>query len=328
MKNIAIITGGLPHLKKKSFESALFIRSKLQNDDTNIHIIETDGKKWELKGSQFTGAKINLTDFSLKANNFSKTKFDCAINMFPGSYGTDGSLAGYFKMLDIPVLSSGVFASALSNNKYRLHIFLRNYHINTPRSYLLKKEEKEKNLLLVVEQIGLPCIVKPNTGSLGTKVTFVNNSSQLRHAISQAHSVSDEVVVEQYIEGTQITCGLVKTQQEEIVFPMTEIKSTSPVKTPDIYEEDNKPEIITPANVEENIDFECKSIASRIYDALNCFGIVRTDMIISKDEVFVIDVNTIPLIIDEGIIANQLHVLRLNIETLYKKLLDELIDKE
>lgn len=146
----------------------------------------------------------------------------------------------------------------------------------------------------MVSRLGLPVFVKPNDGGSSFGVTKVKEASAIQPAIDKAFSEGQEVVIESFIDGTEVTCGCYKTSDKEVVFPLTEVVTDN-----EFFDFDAKyngqVQEITPARISAEQTEKVQRETSRIYDILGAKGLIRVDYIIPADgEPKLLEVNTTP----------------------------------
>jgi D-alanine-D-alanine ligase len=221
--------------------------------------------------------------------------FDYAYITIHGTPGENGILQGYFDLVDIPYSTSGVLVEAMTFDKFVLNQYLRGYGVSVADSLLIRRGyEHLVNEEEVEQRIGMPCFVKPAADGSSFGVSKVKNADQLAPAIRKAMMESDTIMVEQYLEGTEISIGVYKTQEKSVVLPATEVVTQN-----EFFDYDAKyngqVQEITPARLSDDITRRVREITSHIYDILHCNGIIRIDYIISKDgRISMLEVNTTP----------------------------------
>jgi D-alanine-D-alanine ligase len=246
--------------------------------------------------------------------------------MIHGTPGEDGRLQAYFELMRIPYTSCGVLASALTFNKHACKTHLNPLGVLFPKGKLIRKGEKIDAAELCAV-LGLPCFVKPNSGGSSFGVTKVKSSSELNLALEAAFAEDlHEALVEEYIEGNEITCGLVKLGEEIIVFPITEIVSKKEFFDVEAKYTAGMADEITPARICESLSADCATISKTIYKHLNCRGMVRIDYIVCNGRLYFLEVNTIPGMSAASIIPKQVDAYGLTtVKALYTNLINEAI---
>ncbi len=324
MKNIGIIYGGYSSeiiVSEKSKEGVL---SFIDASHYNRYPILITKEKWcaTVDGNEYP---IDKNDFSFTMDG-QKVNIDFAYITIHGTPGEDGLLQGYFNMLSIPHSTCDVQAAALSFNKFACNTYLKGFGVAVADSVLVRKGHSFDDKA-IVEQLGLPCFVKPNAGGSSFGISKVQQSDELRPAIDKAFTESDEVIIEQFIGGTEVTCGLYKTSNNQVVFPITEVVSKNEFFDFEAKYTASKVEEITPARIDDKVRDRIQSISSLIYDILGCKGIVRIDYIISDNKIFLLEVNTTPGMTVTSFIPQQIEAAGLDIQKVFSEIIEDSIGK-
>ena len=266
-------------------------------------------------------ASIDKGDFSFFLNG-EKIRLEYAYIMIHGTPGEDGILQGYFDMLGIPYSSCGVQSSALTFNKNFCNKYLKSYDIQMARSLRLVTGEKW-NPAEVVRELSLPLFVKPSAGGSSFGVTKVKKEEELTAAVDKALKESPEVLVEQFIEGKEFTCGVVKIGDKKLVLPVTEVIPRNEFFDYEAKYTPGMTEEITPARISETLTKKIQALSSEIYDLCNCKGIVRVDYIL-KDQIFYfLEINTVPGMTATSFIPQQIKAAGLNLTDLLTEIIEE-----
>jgi len=320
-KNIAIITGGDSSEVVISLKSAEQVRSCLDPGKYNTYIVFIKNNDWHVKLDDGQQVPIDRHDFTFR-KGIRKIKFDYAFFAMHGPPGENGILQAYFDLLNIPYSTSGILPLALTFNKYICKTFLSHCGIKTAQAVLIKKNEKF-DTKEILAKTGLPCFVKPNCSGSSFGISLINNAGELSRAIEIALKEDTEVIIEEYIKGTELTCGLVKLKDKELIFPVTEIVSKKEFFDYEAKYTTGMADEITPAHVSEEISSKCKSISSRIYSLLNCKGIVRIDFICRDGEFYFLELNGIPGMTDGSIVPRQIRAFGLTESKVYEMIIQD-----
>jgi D-alanine-D-alanine ligase len=256
---------------------------------------------------------IDKNDFSFLIESGERIYFDFAYITIHGVPGEDGKLQGYFDLIRMPYSCCGVLAAALTFNKFFCNQYLNGFGIPIAKSILLRKGEKITSES-IVETLALPCFVKPNGGGSSYGTSKVKCIEEIEPAIKAAMVESDEVIIESFMDGTEITCGVYKTKEKATVFPITEVVSKN-----EFFDTDAKyngsVEEITPARLSDEVTEEVQTLTSKIYDILGAKGIIRVDYIITQgDKINLLEVNTTPGMTATSFIPQQIAAAGLNIQ--------------
>ena len=310
-RTIAIVCGGDTSEFEVSLRSAQGIYSFIDKERYTLYIVEMHGLDWHVQLPDGTKAPVDRNDFSFRLNG-GKVVFDFAYITIHGTPGEDGRLQGYFDMLHIPYSCCGVLAAALTYDKFACNQYLKTFGVRIADSLLLRQGQSVSNED-VIEKIGLPCFIKPSLGGSSFGVTKVKTKEQIQPAIMKAFEEAREVLVEAFMEGTEITCGCYKTKEKSVVFPITEVVSHNEYFD---YKAkyDGESDEITPARISDGVRDRVQKLTSAIYDILGASGIIRVDYIITEGEkINLLEVNTTPGMTATSFIPQQLRSRNFNI---------------
>lgn len=293
-RTIAIVCGGDSSEHDVSLRSAQGLYSFFDKERYNVYIVDIKGQDWHVELPDGTTAKIDRNDFSFMENGEAKV-FDYAYITIHGTPGENGLLQGYFDLIGLPYSTSGVLVEAMTFDKFVLNQYLRGYGVKVADSLLIRKGYEE--LVSddeIEERIGMPCFVKPAADGSSFGVSKVKEKDMLAPAIRKAMLESPEIMVESFLEGTEISIGVYKTKEKTVVLPATEVVTSN-----EFFDYDAKyngqVQEITPARLPEDVTKRVGQITSHIYDILHCNGIIRIDFIISKEgNISMLEVNTTP----------------------------------
>lgn len=311
-RTIAIVAGGDTSEYEVSLRSAQGIYSFIDKEKYTLYIVGMHGLDWHVQLPDGSQLPIDRNDFSFQLNG-EKVKFDFAYITIHGTPGEDGRLQGYFDMLRIPYSCCGVLAAALTYDKFACNQYLHAFGVRIAESLLLRKGQGISDDD-VVEKIGLPCFIKPSLGGSSFGVTKVKTREQIQPAIAKAFNEAQEVVIEAFMQGTELTCGCYKTKEKSVVFPITEVVSHNEYfdyKAKYNGESDE----ITPARIADELADRVKKLTSAIYDILGAQGIIRVDYIVTEgDKINLLEVNTTPGMTATSFIPQQVRAAGLDIK--------------
>lgn len=324
-KNIAVLTGGNSSEFFISLKSAENVANEINKKKYNVYVVQIKGKEWTLINDLNCGLILHKNDFSF-TDRGQKETFDLVIPVIHGTPGEDGLLQAYFDMLNIPYVGSGVLASSLTFNKYYCNTFLRNFNsVNIAKSSLIRAGQKIDTEIIILE-LGLPCFVKPNAGGSSFGVSKVKKEEDLLLAIENALKESDEVIIEEFIKGDEIQCGVFKTKEKEYKLPLVEIVPEREFFDYKAKYENLSQEII-PARISRELTVKCQNLTSELYDALNCKGIVRMDFILKDGEYWFLEANTIPGMTDESLVPQMIKKAGITVAEVMDLLIEDALNK-
>lgn len=299
---IAIFTGGDSSEAVVSVKSAAQVRIWLEAKGHSCHMVTVTGPEWKVS--------TNSGEADLDRNTFGfsgpdgPVRFDFAWNMIHGTPGEDGKLQGYFDMMRIPHSSSGHASAALTFDKHVCKTYLRQHQVLTPESCLVTMEQ-DPDLEHIAEKVGFPCFVKPNSGGSSFGIAKVLRHEDLEPAIRGAWKEDRSVIIERYIKGTEVTCGLLRKKGEFVIFPVTEIVPKNEFFDYEAKYTRGMADEITPARIDDALARKCQELAGEIYNLTFCSGLIRVDFIIKGNQLYFLELNSIPGLTRESILPQQ-----------------------
>lgn len=308
-KNVAVTSGGTSHEYVVSMKSATTIIESIDRSRFNPYqvVISKDGWYAHFNGQQYL---INKDNFSFTLDGQEIT-FDFVYNTIHGTPGEDGKIQGYLDLLGIPYSGCDVISSSITFNKNLCKRIAASYGFTTPQSVMLNQQMKY-DIKQLIEELRFPCFVKPNNGGSSFGASKVDEAGQLEAAIHLAFEHDKEVLIEEYIKGTEVTCGVFLENGKARALPITEIVSKNAFFDYKAkYEGDS--EEITPARLSAEQTAECQSLTEKIYTLLNCRGLVRIDYLMREGVFYFIEANTTPGFSRESIIPQQIRAAGLDI---------------
>lgn len=290
--NIAVVAGGDSSEFQVSVKSGKNVFQAVDPSVFTPWLIQMQGSQWQVIEDGMPVAEIDKSDFSFVVNE-KRVRPDFIYITIHGTPGEDGILQGYFELLRIPYSTCNVQVSALTFNKWHCSNFLRSFGVKMARSERLISGDIIDPATLV-EKLGLPLFVKPNAGGSSFGVTKVKTEADLKEAVKHAWTESREALVEEFISGTEFTCGLARIKGELVVFPVTEVIPKNEFFDFEAKYTPGATDEITPARLPENLFRRCQQLSMQIYKWCGCEGIVRIDYILHNEEFYFLEVNTTP----------------------------------
>lgn len=322
---IAIVAGGDSSEHDVSLRSAEGLMSFMDKEKYRCYVVELTAAHWTVDYEGET-CPVNHEDFSFQASDGHHV-FDFAYITIHGTPGENGILQGYFDLIGLPYSTSNVLVESLTFNKYALNNFLRAFpEVHVSDSVLVRKGEDRPTDEEIATRLGLPCFVKPNAGGSSFGVTKVKEVEGLTPAIEKAMMESDEVMVEKFMAGTEITCGCYKRPDGSIVtFPITEV-----VTTQEFFDYDakynGKVSEITPARIAPETTERVQQMTRHIYRLLGCYGIIRIDYILAgepgKEQINMLEINTTPGMTATSFIPQQVRAAGLDIKDVLSDIIE------
>ncbi len=325
-KNIAVVAGGNSSEYVISINSAAQIAKILDKEKYDVYTVIIKDIEWIVKSEEFCDVIVNKDDFSFSLNN-QKTKFDCALILIHGTPGEDGKLQGYFDTLNIPYTSANTLASAITFNKVFSKNYLKPFDIPLAKFVSIRKGDIiDANQIINIT--GLPCFVKPNCGGSSFGISKVKEKEKLLEAIGEAFKEDHEVIIEEFLEGRELTCGLVKTQKDTFIFPPTEIVSKNEFFDYEAKYTEGMADEITPAPISEKLTKEVQNLSSQIYDIFQLNGIVRVDYIYSKNILYFMEVNTVPGMSAASLVPKQIEAAGMNLKDVFTLIIEDALQNK
>ncbi|MBW6492023.1 MAG: D-alanine--D-alanine ligase [Lentimicrobium sp.] len=328
-KNIALLTGGYSGELEVSIESGKVVFNHFDKDLFNVYTIVVGENKWVYYPEGGGQYEINLNDFSLTHPN-GKVSFHAAFIAIHGTPGEDGKLQGYLDLMGIPYNTCGRVTSSVTFNKFFCNELAVNFKMNTAKTFYLHKRD-HPDLDSILSLVGLPCFVKPNSNGSSVGISKVKSREELLTAISLAFEYDTEVLIQEFIPGVEITCGIYERHGQLVTLPLTEI-----VPDNDFFDYEakykGKAEEITPARISGELTKKCTEISTMLYRRLNCRGIVRFDYILTPEsydkgqQFYFLEVNTIPGLSEASIIPQQITHKGITLKQLFTDVISETLD--
>lgn len=313
-KNVALLTGGYGAEYDISIKSAAFVEQHVDPTRFDVYVIHIDRDRWYHRDS---GVLIDRNDFSLPMEN-KTVKFDFALIIIHGDPAENGRLQGYFESLRIPISCCDTLVSALTFNKYLTNLVLADLGVRSATSFRLRKTDAVPYER--IHRLRYPLFVKPNRNGSSYGISKVNDADQLDAAIAKGFEYDTELIIEEFMDGREFTCGAIGLGDDVITFPVTEIISHNEYFDYAAKYESASDEIC-PADLPEELSKRCQDITRRIYKGLDCSGVIRADFILRDKAFHVIEVNTIPGMTEMSLLPQQVRAHGWTIQELLTKLI-------
>lgn len=315
-KTIAIVCGGDSSEHDVSMRSAAGIASFLDKERYIIYKVEVRARKWEaLVGEEEKRTPVDKNDFSFLNEKGERIRPDYCYITIHGAPGENGIFQGYLDLIGMPYSTCNVLIEAMTYDKFVLNNYMRGMGVSVADSLIVKiGHEQEVSDQEIIDRIGLPCFVKPVRGGSSFGTTKVKTPEALRPAIELALKEGEDVMIEAFMQGTEITCGCYKTKKNSVVFPITEVVSKN-----EFFDYaakyNNESDEITPARISQHLTERVQKLTSLIYDILGCHGIIRVDYIITAgDKINMLEINTTPGMTTTSFIPQQVRAAGLDIK--------------
>ena len=318
-KNIAIVMGGYSSEYEISLKSGQVVYKHLDREKYHPFMVHIFKNKWVLveNNEEFP---IDKDDFSASVHG-KKLTFDCVFNAIHGTPGEDGKLPAYFELLEIPHTSAPSYQMALTFNKRDTLSVVRPYGIKTATSYYLNlgdpiDEDK------IIKKVGIPCFVKANRAGSSFGITKVYKKEDIKNAIAVAFKEDDEIIIESFLDGTEVSVGVISYKGEIKVLPITEIVSNN-----DFFDYKAKylgeSQEITPARLSKEEENKVVEVAKKAYEVLRMKGFSRSEYIIVNGEPHMLEMNTVPGFTEASILPQQAVKANISLSELFGNAIEE-----
>ncbi|MDR0414779.1 MAG: D-alanine--D-alanine ligase [Prevotellaceae bacterium] len=291
MKNVAVVFGGDSSEFVVSVQSAANVYGWIDTEKYTPYMVKMQHGCWRVQREGMPDAQVDRNDFSALVDGV-RVKFDVALIVIHGAPGENGVLQSYFDIVGVPYSTCSAFASMLTFNKAACKAFLADTGLAMAKAMLVRKGDSV-SAKEVAEKLGLPVFVKPNSGGSSFGVAKVKSEDALHRSLEEAFREDSEVIVEEFIDGTELTCGMMALNGVETVLPVTEVVSRNEffdfgAKYQGLSDE------ITPARITPEATALVQRTTAQIYRRLGCSGIIRVDYILRGDTPYFLEVNTVP----------------------------------
>lgn len=320
-KKIALIAGGDSGEYPISIKSASMVLEHIDKDLFSIYQIVVKGSSWTYESAEKGKIQVDKNDFSLRIGK-EKIEFDLVFNLIHGSPGENGKLQAYFEMLGIPTTSSNSVASALTFNKAYCNHIVRGNEVAVAKGIHLFKRHK-CDLETLAKYLSLPAFIKPNQGGSSVGMSKINRVDELETAINKAFAEDDEILIEEFIQGREFTCGAFEYQSEIMRFPVTEIISKREFFDYEAKYKTNMASEVTPADIPAEQSNHIQETVAKLYRVLNLKGVVRFDFILNEDKLWFLEVNTVPGMSNASIIPKQIQIMGYSLKEFYSMIIEE-----
>lgn len=304
MRNIALLAGGNSSEREIALQSASQVAEAFDKERYNVWLIDVHERRFTYRdgGKEYP---MDLNDFSLTVEN-QKIEFDYAYVMIHGTPGEDGHIQGYLEMMGVPFSSCDMVSSVITFDKETTKRAVADTGVGLAKGLLLREDDWVAPDAIVAE-LGLPLFVKPNASGSSCGVTKVKSAEELPEAIFKAFDESPEVLVEEFIAGREMACGVLVTSEKEYLFPITEVVAKNEFFDYEAKYTAGMSDEITPADITPEIAEKLHEMTLAAYKACRCKGLARVDFIVTPEgEPYMIEINTIPGMSAGSIVPKQI----------------------
>ena len=313
-KNIAIIMGGYSSEANISLTSGSIVYKNLDREKYNPFAIHILKDKWVFVDASKNEYPIDKNDFSVTVND-EKIKFDCVFNAIHGTPGEDGKILAYLDLIEMKHTSAPFYQMALTFNKRDTLSIVKHYGIPTAASIYLNKGDKI-SIEKIITKVGLPCFIKPNNAGSSFGISKAHTADAILPGIEKAYKEDSEILIEAFLDGTEVSVGVIQYKGATKVLPLTEITTEN-----DFFDYEakyqGKSEEITPARISEIEATKVRNMAQKIYKILNMSGFSRSEFILVQGEPHFLEMNTVPGLTEESLLPQQANEANISLSDLF-----------
>ena len=319
---IALLAGGNSSEREIALQSAQQIEQALDHTKYDVKVIDIYHRDWFHTAEDGVRYPLDKNDFSLTVAGV-RHEFDYALIIIHGTPGEDGKLQGYLDIMGIPYSSCSMVSSAITFDKKSTKLAVAERGIRVAKEIFMHRGDVA-DVDAIVEKLGLPLFVKPNASGSSFGVTRVTEKEQIHAAIQDAFLESDDILIEEYIAGREMGCGVLITREKEYVFPITEIISKKAFFDYEAKYTAGMSEEITPADITPETKAKLNALTIEAYKACRCRGIVRIDFIVTPEgEPCLIEVNAIPGMSSGSIVPKQAKAMGISLGELFDLVIED-----
>jgi len=297
-----------------SLKTGSVVYKHLNSELYNAYKVHIFKDKWVCVTTDEKEYPIDKNDFSVHIDDL-KITFDCVFNAIHGTPGEDGYMQGYLELIGIPHTSCGMYQAALTFNKRDLLATLKPYGIKCATSYYVNVGDTIDQQA-IVDKVALPCFVKANKAGSSFGISKVYKMEELQNAVAIALKEDDEVIIESFLDGVDVSVGVINYKGKVTVLPITEIVSEN-----DFFDYEAKylgqSQEITPARISPEMETKVRKSAKEVYQILKMEGFSRSEFIFKDNEPHLIEVNTVPGMTEESILPQQANAAGISLTELF-----------
>ena len=314
-KNIAIIMGGYSSEVNISLKSGNVVYNHLDTEKYTPYRVHILKEKWVVLDDENTEYQIDKNDFSFVLGD-KKNTFDCVFNAIHGNPGENGMILSYLELLNIPHTSAPFYQMALTFNKRDTLSVVKEYGIKTAISVYLNKGDVI-NADEIIAKVGLPCFIKPNNAGSSYGISKAYTNEEVLQGIETAYKEDSSILIESFLNGTEVSVGVIQYKGAIKVLPITEIVSENDFFDYEAKYE-GKSQEITPARISSEAKNRIEEVAKKVYKALNMRGFSRAEYIFVNDEPHFLEINTVPGMTLQSILPQQANAAGISLFELFE----------
>ena len=313
-QNIAIVMGGYSSEVNISLTSGNVVYKHLNKEKYNPYRVHILKDKWVALDADNKEYLINRSNFSFNLNG-TPVIFDCVFNAIHGAPGENGTLLAYLKLINLKHTSAPFYQMALTFNKRDTLSVVKEYGVKTALSVYLNKGDVV-DLDAIISKVGLPCFVKPNNAGSSYGISKAHTKAEMLPALEKAYKEDSEILIESFLDGPEVSVGVIQYKGETKVLPITEIVTENDFFDYEAKYE-GKSQEITPARISDEEKIKVEEIAKKVYKILNMSGFSRSEYILVNGEPHFLEMNTVPGLTENSILPQQAKVAGISLEELF-----------
>ncbi len=318
-KIVALVYGGDSSEAEVSVKSGKHVARHIDRERYEFFEVLVRGRDWGVQMEDGSVIQIDKADFSFVDKTGRRVNFDIALIMIHGTPGENGILEAYFEMIGLPSTTCSSIVSAITFDKYACKCFLRDTGILLAREVFMRKGDPY-SVDDIVTRLGLPLFVKPNSGGSSFGVTKVKRAEDLTGAIEAAFTEGETILIEECISGREMTNGVFEADGALVRLPVTEIISKN-----EFFDYEAKylgaSQEICPAAIPEHLSNRIIDLSHKMYHYLGCKGVVRMDYIVRGEDIYFLEINTVPGMTEMSLVPQQVRAIGMTIKEFLTKLL-------
>ena len=311
--------GGYSSEVNISIKSGNVVYNHLDSHKYNSFRVLILKEKWVVLDAEENEYLIDKNDFSFILNN-KRMVFDCVFNAIHGAPGENGQILAYFNLINLKHTSAPFYQMALTFNKRDTLSAVKAYGIKAATSIYLNKGD-EINLDKIIDKVGLPCFIKPNNAGSSYGISKAHTKEAILPAIEVAYKEDSEILIESFLDGTEVSVGVIQYKGETKVLPITEIVSENDFFDYEAKYEGKSKEI-TPARITKTQQEKVEKVAKKVYNILNMSGFSRSEYIFIKDEPYFLEINTVPGLTEKSILPQQAQEAGITLSQLFENAIE------
>jgi D-alanine-D-alanine ligase len=323
-KNIAIIMGGFSSEVNISLKSGAVVYKNLNREKYNPYKVHILKEKWVVVDDNNAEYPIDKNDFTVTYGG-AKITFDCVFNAIHGTPGEDGKILAYFDLIGMKHTSSPFYQMALTFNKRDTLSVVKHYGIKAAAAVYLNKGDvidSDK----IIAKVGLPCFIKPNNAGSSFGISKAYSTEEITIGIEKAYKEDSEILIERFLDGREVSVGVIQYKGEIKVLPITEIKTENDFFDYEAKYE-GKSQEITPADLSEDLAEKVRKVAKKVYQILNMSGFTRSEYILVDGEPHFLELNTVPGLTNESLLPQQANEANISLSDLFDNAIEMALQK-